>query len=1068
MARDALSSAPRRAPKTRPSSSSSVARQVVLHALWGSTDDLYLWGEDTAPPDPAQPMSRRKVQQHPGVATYEQLIAAVAWALGHGVPLPGRTAELTLLLPAQDMRPLPSWHDPEPETHLMPWRITALAVTPRDAPALLLALNAASPTSRAVEEMDEIAIIGESTRHFGQIAVFAAGLVARGRVFPTLARQGSQWEARWLPAPGATDWAHLGDLARDMPAICRAETTRSAPEGRETMAVLRPMVEHLVDAMSRTALEGSELHPVPPSRKGNPTTAAAIWLDHLIKPEVVIEEKVVGLADLAAAVDILYEQAVSPAGPVRTCFRLMEPPSDKDPWRVDLLLQSTEDPSLLLTGKQVWKNGPTTKTIPGSFLDHPQERMLEGLGHAVRLWPELEPALDEACPETVVLDVGAAGRFLRDVVPVLQDSGFGVLLPTWWNTNRARITVRLQLDKPRRPGPRGGLSGGFGLDALCAYEWQISLGDTTLTRTQLQQLARLKQPLVQMRGQWVEVDDATVEAALALIEGRVPTQGTMSIADAFHLGAGLTPSPTGIAISGITAKGWMEDLIGSAAHHRFDSVGTPEGFVIPLRPYQERGLGWLSFLGTLGLGGCLADDMGLGKTAQLLALLISERSSGKGGAKKRSSSVTPPSPTLVVCPMSVVGNWQREAQRFAPSLRVHVHHGADRHAGEELLEVASNVDVVITTYGLVQRDIATLSAIQWGRVVLDEAQAIKNHETQQSRAVRSLAAQQRLALTGTPVENRLSELWSIMDFCNPGLLGSASNFQRNIARPIERYGDEASMERLRTITAPFVLRRMKTDRNIITDLPEKLEMKTWCTLTREQASLYQAVVDDMLERIESSTGMARKALVLTTMLKLKQVCNHPAHFLQDGSQLQGRSGKLEMIEELLNASLASAERTLCFTQFTEFGTALQQYLERRFRREVLWLHGGTSKLARDRMVERFQSTDGPGVFLLSLKAGGTGLNLTAASQVIHIDRWWNPAVEDQATDRAYRIGQKQRIQVRKLICLGTLEERIDEMIEKKKVLAERSVGTGEKWLTELSTDALAKVIHLSKDAVAEG
>ncbi|HLB11742.1 MAG TPA: DEAD/DEAH box helicase, partial [Dehalococcoidia bacterium] len=377
-------------------------------------------------------------------------------------------------------------------------------------------------------------------------------------------------------------------------------------------------------------------------------------------------------------------------------------------------------------------------------------------------------------------------------------------------------------------------------------------------------------------------------------------------------------------------------------------------------------------------------------------------------------------------------------------------------------------DLVVSTYALAHRDQVHLSAVPWHRVVLDEAQNIKNPSARQTQAVRSLKAGQRVALTGTPVENRLSELWSIMEFLNPGYLGSGEQFRRNFAIPIEKYRDAERSSQLRRLVQPFLLRRLKTDPAIIQDLPEKMEMKVFCHLTQEQASLYEAVVKDMMQRIEESEGMGRRGLVLATLLKLKQVCNHPAQFLQDGSALSGRSGKLLRLAEMLEEVVAGGDRSLVFTQFAEMGQMLKGHLQEQLGKEVLFLHGGTSRRARDEMVQRFQAgPDGPAIFVLSLKAGGLGLNLTAASHVFHFDRWWNPAVENQATDRAFRIGQKRNVQVYKYVCAGTLEERIDQMIEQKKELAESVVGAGEDWLTGMSTDQLRQVFALSREAVME-
>jgi SNF2 family DNA or RNA helicase len=587
----------------------------------------------------------------------------------------------------------------------------------------------------------------------------------------------------------------------------------------------------------------------------------------------------------------------------------------------------------------------------------------------------------------------------------------------------------------------------------------------------LAELARLKVPLVRVRGQWVELDDRHLKAALKFLAAK--RSGTMTAAEVLGAAIGTGGAPGELPLAKVDADGWLGDLLSGQADERLAPAEAPEGFRGTLRPYQRRGLSWLSFLGRLGVGAILADDMGLGKTVQLLALLSSGGATprtprAKGGEDDHAHVQDEAAgPTLLICPMSLTGNWQREAERFTPELAVHVHHGADRLAGAELAAALSTADLVITTYQTVVRDLAALSAVRWSRVVSDEAQAIKNHLSQQAKAVGSLPARSRIALTGTPVENQLSELWSIMQFVNPGMLGGQKEFRERYAVPIERHGSEEAARELRQITQPFMLRRLKTDKSIISDLPDKQEMKVWCNLTQEQASLYEATVTDMLSRIEdASSDISRRGLVLATMAKLKQVCNHPAHLIGDGSRLPGRSGKLARLEELCEEIAAEGDKALCFTQYAEFGRMLQPYLAARIGCPVLFLHGGTSRKQRDAMVARFQEADEPVLFLLSLKAGGTGLNLTAANHVIHVDRWWNPAVEDQATDRAFRIGQRRDVQVRKFVCVGTLEEKIDAMIEQKKALAEQIVGTGESWLTDLSAAALREVLTLAPEAVS--
>jgi SNF2 family DNA or RNA helicase len=468
-----------------------------------------------------------------------------------------------------------------------------------------------------------------------------------------------------------------------------------------------------------------------------------------------------------------------------------------------------------------------------------------------------------------------------------------------------------------------------------------------------------------------------------------------------------------------------------------------------------RGYSWLDFLRHWGLGACLADDMGLGKTVQTLALLAREWA-------------VEPRPSLLICPMSVVGNWQKEAARFTPQLPVLVHHGGQRTKGAAFQKAAAAHALVLSSYGLLHRDFDLLKKVSWSGVILDEAQNIKNPVTKQAQAARGLQASYRIALTGTPVENHVGDLWSISEFLNPGFLGSQAAFRRDFFIPIQADRDPQATARLKRLTGPFVLRRLKTDKAIIADLPDKLEMKVFCNLTREQASLYSAVVEEAGRALEGAEGIQRKGLVLATLSKLKQVCNHPAHFLGDNSAIPGRSGKLMRLTEMLEEVLEAGDRALVFTQFTEMGGIIRRHLQETFGQEVLFLHGAVVKKQRDQMVERFQAAgEGPRIFLLSLKAGGTGLNLTAANHVFHFDRWWNPAVENQATDRAFRIGQTRSVQVHKFLCVGTLEEKIDEMIERKREVAVQTVGAGENWLTELSTEELKDLFALRREALGE-
>ena len=1072
---------------------------LVIHGVW-AYGALQVWAEDSTLPahaPPRQGRPSRAPRPHPFAVPAGQLADALAAAGAGDLARKAVDDELTLRLPSAADGPQASPELARPPAEappdgpaarriaLAPWRAPVLVFEPSAATALLPRLADLVPGDLAV---------GGSVGYLAAVARLADDLVTRGRVLPTLIREDDEHVARWRPVLSAADAQRARELAAAMPAACRA-AAEAAPG-----PLVADMLDALADATVRTRLPGALL----PARRGRrpariPVIERAV--ESLTAPEPLVE--VASAADEAEARELTsafaewLASAARPAGPVRTCFRLIEPlaptvpapaldpqmsgaggattfteisghvtevgtgyaaDADDSRWSVEFSLQSTEDPSLMLPAPEVW-GGAGLGWLAADA--HPDEELLAGLGAAARLFPALDGALREAAPARVALDAGGALEFLRETGPLLSGAGFGVLLPDW--ARRARLGLKLTAKSSSGSSPSARQSQ-FGLQDLVNFQYELAVGDEVLSADELAELARLKVPLVRIRGQWVELDDRHLKAALKFLAGR--QAGSMTAADVLTAAMGADGALGELPLIAVDADGWLGDLLSGRADERLDPMETPAGFRGELRPYQQRGLSWLSFLGGLGVGAILADDMGLGKTVQLLSLLWAERTKPPY-VKDDLDSSDLALPTLLLCPMSLTGNWQREAERFTPDLAVHVHHGADRLAGAELAAALAAADLVITTYQTATRDLAALSAVRWARVVCDEAQAIKNHLSQQAKAVRALPAASRIALTGTPVENQLSELWSIMEFANPGLLGSAKAFRERYAVPVERHGSAEAARELRRITEPFVLRRLKTDKSIISDLPDKQEMKVWCNLTQEQASLYAATVTDMMSRIEdASEDIQRRGLVLATMAKLKQVCNHPAHLLGDGSRLAGRSGKLARFEEIAEEIVAEGDKAICFTQYAEFGRMLQPYLAARTGCPVLFLHGGTTKKQRDAMVARFQEADEPMLFLLSLKAGGTGLNLTAANHVVHIDRWWNPAVEDQATDRAFRIGQRRDVQVRKFVCVGTLEERIDAMIEQKKALAEQVVGTGESWLADLSTSALREVLALSPDAVS--
>ncbi len=1068
---------------------------LAVHALWssspGGTGGVRLWAEDGSlvgggpgtAPDGSSPGTW---PAHP--------FAARAGRLGAGVESLGLTAssaaEVALLLPGSRSRPRPSPtvarlaspRYPRGRPTLRPWMVPAVTIDAAGVLDLAVHLGDGSPPGPPTG-----VVAGPSLTWLAAVGRLALDLVARGRVLPTIVTGGSaRPEARWSPVPTPEDIARLRSLATALPPSVRAEVL---PDGSgralDAAVVVDAALAALVDSAARSALDGQRLLPRRRGRAPATGPAGEAFVEALVSSDPALVAAAGEVEKLQRALADWLRSGHPAAGPLRTCFRLL-PPADADdagagsgkgptageaPWQVEFLLQSTEDPTLLVPADEVWRAGPGLRSLRHAT-EHPAQHLLGDLGRAARLYPELDAALDVTRPAALALDTAGAHRFLAEIAPLLEQTGFGVLVPPWWRSPAGRLGLRLRAQP--RPAPDLDSSVGLlGLEGLCDYRYDVALGAEVLSKAELADLARCKASLVRVRGQWVELRPGDAAAALALLRRTEKAPGQMTAAEVLRVGLGLDPPPDApLPVIDVEAGGWLGALLSPDGDRRLEPVPTPAGFAGELRPYQQRGLAWLRFLDRLGLGACLADDMGLGKTAQLLALLAAERDglparSTPQGARSHRRNARP-RPTLLVCPMSVVGNWQREAARFTPGLSVHVHHGAARESGAAFTRAARRADLVVTTYSLLARDRELLAKVRWGRVALDEAQNVKNPASQASRAVRLLPTSSRVALTGTPVENRLLELWSLMDFLNPGLLGTESAFRRRFAVPIERFRDNDAARTLKRLTGPFALRRLKTDKAIIADLPDKVEMKVLTNLTREQASLYQAVVDDMLARIETAeTGIARMGIISAAMIKLKQVCNHPAHLLGDGSRLPGRSGKLARLEEILEEITAGGERALCFTQFAEMGRLLQGHLAQRLEREVPFLHGGVPKRARDEMVARFSDPAGPPLLLLSLKAGGVGLNLTAANHVIHFDRWWNPAVEDQATDRAFRIGQRKDVQVRKFVCVGTLEERIDTMIEDKRDLAARIVGTGEAWLHDLSLGQLRDLVALSDDAVAE-
>jgi superfamily II DNA or RNA helicase len=874
----------------------------------------------------------------------------------------------------------------------------------------------------------------------------AIDFVARERVAPTIARRDGKVEARWAAALSASqDSERVNLLARSMSPAAHAVPVafHAEAEAWPADALLRAFLDATVDAFVRSTLGA------PPSPR-TPTWDRR-WQAALSGPERAFEAKGFAERTLAADLERWSEPALGSRDRLRACFRLELPETDRAPFSLRFFLQSPDDPSMLVPAAEVWTAPGHSLARLGREFREPQESLLEALGRAARLFAPLGAALESAKPESLALDPAGAWAFLGEGAPLLAEAGFGVIVPgelTRAGQRRLRLRMRVGGKSSKVAGTVSGTAG-LGLDELISVDWQAIIGDQALTARELGELAKHKAPLVRYRGAWTAIDPselAEIQERMTRGPSRITVRRAVQVALAGE-------SQDGVLSVAVTASGQFAQVLERLRTGGASAMPAPKALQATLRPYQERGLAWLSALSSLGLGACLADDMGLGKTIQLLAFLL--RRVQENPADHR--------PTLLIAPTSVLGNWQREAERFAPSLPVVEHYGSERRLDSAALNAPGSL--VLTSYGVLRRDAALLSRVDWAVVALDEAQNIKNAASATARAACSLRASQRFALTGTPVENRLAELWSILEFANPGLLGPLEIFRREFAVPIERYDNEQVAERLRRVVGPFILRRLKSDPTVISDLPAKNEANMVCTLTREQATLYKAVVDEELRRIEDSEGMERRGRVLALLTYTKQICNHPAQYLGESGPLPHRSGKLARLGEMLEEALSAGDKVLVFTQFREMGERLTAHFRATLEVNVQFLHGGTSKKARDEMVQRFQQdAHGPRVFVLSLKAGGTGLNLTAASHVFHYDRWWNPAVEDQATDRAYRIGQKRAVQVHKLLCAGTVEEKIDLLLSQKRKLAASIVGKGEHWITELDDTGLRDLFSLSRDA----
>lgn len=1013
---------------------------LVLHAGW-VRGRLWIWGETALRTD-----TKAVSEVNPFSANSVALIPVVKGLCGGSRRPWFRMRHLRTVkarLPSFNGRVLPSrayfmpssWQ-PIPELEKYPIKETFVYALPLSLPETLILFANIIKAEKPSKSLLGNIVAGNDLISLARIWKLASAVIARERVLPGISGDRS----RWIPAMDAEGNERADKLFAAVPSSALA---------LEDSSQAQDFFEDAIDLQMRIAVTTtlSRSH----SSKGLFYDLHSAWIASLRSYNSIVrwnnKEEIEAFAKELAKWRKPIEYI--PSEKEVLGFRIDDPNDpglDEPKWTL-LPVVVADDRTIPLSDKYL-------ETVESNT----RYRLLVSLGQASdligRLSKDSPPGSGAA--GAVRLDAYDLRTFMNEDAPRLKAAGFPVFAPSWWPAslrgfNKPKIRV-----KSISPNTSQGL---FSLDTLLEVKWEIVLGGDVVAADDIKWMVSSNSPIVRLGSRWIAVDAKELRSVMERVESL--SKKTISLRDLVQLSMGFGGVPIEIPNEALPKelerKSIPSVLNGTG---KIDSVNLPRGFNGKLRAYQHRGLDWLSFLHKWGFGACLADDMGLGKTIEAIALFLAAREYGAKG------------PILVICPMSIMLKWHREISLFAPSLKTLLYHGAERQKGDDFISAIENIDVVITSYQLLCTESATISKVEWEITVLDEAQNIKNASTAKSRTARALKSHWRLALTGTPVENNVGDLWAIMDFLNPGLLLNQRDFIERYQRPIAMGSDPSIKDELRHLTAPFILRRLKSDPEIVPDMPPKVEEKVYCTLTKKQAELYAAEIRDIDKGIAHKEGIARHGAVLSLLTRLKQICNHPEQY-QKITDAKGRtvsaedSGKLMRLDEMLDDVISAGECALVFTQYATMGEMLAKHLSEKFGFEVPFLHGQVPMKKRDAMVASFQRKDGPPIFIVSIKAGGIGLDLTRANHVFHFDRWWNPAVENQATDRAHRIGQKRTVFVHTFICEGTLESRIDDLISSKLELAEKLISSGDNWIASLDDKTLREIVELSSN-IAEG